>query len=115
MSGLPQPPRSLGVAGRRLFRAITRDFDLSESELSLLELACQAADDAARARADLTADGVTARGRYGQPVLHPAATAARQAEASVARILGMLNVIDPLERPARRLSTPGPKPMRRSA
>ncbi len=113
---LPQPPHSLDVAGRRLWRSVVGDFDLSESERSLLALACQAADDAARARAALTASGsVTARGRYGQPVLHPAVMVARQAEASVARILGQLHVIDSAEKPARRLSTPGPKPLRRLA
>ena len=110
----PRPPRSLDAAGRRLWRAILLEFEMSPAEVALLELACQAADDAARARSELT-NGITSTGRYGQVVLHPAVMVARQAEASVSRILGQLNVIDPIERPARRLSTPGPKPGRRLA
>jgi hypothetical protein len=111
----PRPPRTLRAAGRRLWAAILAGYELDAGELALLELACQAADDAAAARASLRDAGPVTVGRYGQPIMHPAALVARQAEASLSRILRQLNVIDRAERPIRDRSTPGPKPLRRSA
>jgi phage terminase small subunit len=109
----PRPPESLNAAGRSLWRAVLDGYDLDAGELRILELACQAADDAASARLALRSDGVVSSGRYGQTIAHPAVAIARQAEASVSRLLGQLNVIDPMIRPVRRSSTPGPKPARR--
>lgn len=109
----PRPPQTLGAAGRALWRAVLDGYDLDAGELRILELACEARDDAASARLAIVADGVVSHGRYGQPIAHPAVQMARQAEASVSRLLGQLNVIDPIIRPVRRSSTPGPKPARR--
>jgi phage terminase small subunit len=88
-------------------------YELDPGELALFELACQGVDDVAMARETIARDGVVSVGRYGQPIAHPAVAIARAAEANVARIVGQLNVIDPVIRPARRLSTPGPKPASR--
>lgn len=110
---IPKPPTTLGSAGRGLWRATLERFELDPPELRMLELACQANDDAAIARAQLREAGaVTAVGRYGQVVVHPAIGVARAAEASVSRLLGQLHVLDPIVRPPRTTSTPGRKPMR---
>ena len=106
---MTRPPATLGPAGRALYRSILERYELDPGELRLLTMACEAADDAASARAALREVGVTTTGRYGQTVMNPAVLVARQAETSVSRLLGQLNVIDPVIRP-RRLSTPGPKP-----
>jgi len=108
------PPRTLRAAGTRLWRAVLADYELDDGELELLGLACGAADDAAAARAALV-EGPLASGRYGQPIMHPAVLVARQAEASLSRILKQLNVVDRVERPLRDRSTPGPKPMQTRA
>ncbi len=110
----PKAPPSVGAAGRRLWRAVTAEFELSDTELAVLELGCQAADDAAAARAVLAESGVVAEGRYGQPIMHPAVGVARAAEASVSRLLASLNAVDPMEKPARTIHTPGPKPAHRT-
>jgi P27 family predicted phage terminase small subunit len=106
-------PASLGDAGRELWHRVTKEFELSPTERSLLGLACEAADDAAGARAAIAKHGVTTTGGRGQIVANPALSVARQAELSVARILGQLGCIDVIEKPARGPSTPGPKPQLR--
>lgn len=110
---IPKPPASLRDPGRALWRSVLDGFELDAGELHLLELACQARDDAARAREDVARDGVTVAGRYGVRQ-HPAVLIARQAEASCSRLLGQLGLVNRSDdAPARHSSTPGPKPRAR--
>jgi phage terminase small subunit len=108
---IAKPPETLDIAGQALWRAVLSMFELDPGELHLLELACEARDDAAKARIAIASDGVVVDGRYGVRV-HPAVPIARQAETNVSRLLGQINVIDRTERPARHAGTPGPKPQR---
>ena len=110
----PRPPATLGEAGRALWRAVVDGYELDAGELHLLELACQARDDAAKARESVSRDGVVVVGRYGVRQ-HPAVLIARQAEASAGRLLGQLGLINRGDDGAARHSgTPGPKPARRA-
>lgn len=109
---IPKPPTTLGSAGRALWRDTLERYELAPTELRVLGLACSAADDAADARAALRASGVIVTNRYGQPAAHAAVAIARQAEASISRLLATLHVVDPPIRAPRTSSTPGPKPKR---
>lgn len=99
----------LRKAGRALWRAVLADYALSAAELRVLDHACQAADRAAEAKAEVDRDGVTVEGRYG-PRIHPAAAVERDARAAVLRALKDLGVVDRREPGRRDDHTPGPKP-----
>lgn len=112
MTAEPRPPSSLGPDGKKLWTAVLEGYTPDAVELHVLQLACQARDDAAAARTAIKADGVTVEGLHG-PRVHPAIGIARQAETNVSRLLGQLGVVDRPSRPARDEHTPGPKPLRR--
>lgn len=99
----------LRKAGRTLWRAVLADYALSAAELRVLDAACEAADRAAEAKAEVDRDGVSVPGRYG-PRIHPAAAVERDARAAMLRALKDLGVVDRREPGRRDDHTPGPKP-----
>jgi hypothetical protein len=63
---LPEPPATLGEAGRTLWQAVLKEYDVSDcAGLVLLEQACHAADRAASLKAQIDADGEVVRTRGG--------------------------------------------------
>ena len=100
---------ALGKAGKALQAAVLADYELTEAEQAVLIQACEAADRAASAKAQVDRDGVTLEGRYG-PRIHPAAAVERDARAAVLRSLVALGVVDRRQPTVRDLHTPGPKP-----
>lgn len=66
-------PQGLGAAGRRLWRLVLRDYDLTVAELELLGQACRTADLIARLDALLAADDLVVAGSRGQPAVNPLA------------------------------------------
>jgi hypothetical protein len=84
-------PANLGTAGRKLWRSVLEDFDLSGAELVLLEAAARQADDVATLEAGLR-DGFTVQGSRGQPRLAAAVTEVRQGRLALARLLAELRL-----------------------
>ncbi|MDX6583005.1 MAG: hypothetical protein QOI10_2189 [Solirubrobacterales bacterium] len=111
------PPRGLGDAGKQLWTVIIGDiaegWELDARELVLLERACRTADELAELEAIVDREGFTTTGSKGQTVVHPAVSEARQLRLVQLRLLGQLELADPLT--SRRAATPAAARARRAA
>lgn len=94
----PQAPKTLGDAGRALWKkilaAVREEFELDERELAILELACKQQDTASALDAALETAGVVIQGSQGQPRMNPMIAELRQSRLAVARLLGELELPD---------------------
>lgn len=92
-------PEGLGAAGADLWQKIVAELEdgwrFDERELYLLQQAAHNADMIADLEAAVEADGVTATGSRGQPVVNPAITEIRQLDLAQIRLLGALELTDP--------------------
>ncbi|EKF24049.1 phage terminase, small subunit, P27 family [Mycolicibacterium hassiacum DSM 44199] len=84
-------PVTLLWGGRRLWRAVTADYELSEHETSLLLQACRTVDLLDQLQARLDADGPIVESPHGLKA-HPAATELRQQRITLARLLAALGL-----------------------
>jgi hypothetical protein len=64
-------PQSLDAAGTRLWREVTRYYDLAPHELELLRQACRVVDVLARIDVTLMDSELVVEGHAGQPRAHP--------------------------------------------
>jgi hypothetical protein len=67
----PRAPESLDAAGRRLWRSVLADYELSAAEVETLGQACRVADVLARIDAELMDSDLVVEGHHGQPRSHP--------------------------------------------
>ena len=87
-SSTPEPaPEDTGPAGRRLWDAISREFELVEHELVLLRQAVRVADTCADLQALLDRDGLMLGER-----IHPASVELRQQRLLLGRLIVALRV-----------------------
>ena len=84
-------PRGLATAGRRLWGAVTSDYELESHELLLLENSCRTADLIAELQARIDADGAVLPLESGGKT-HPAVAEIRQQRITLARLLVALRV-----------------------
>lgn len=90
----PAPPRSLGLAGKRLWRTVTGEWQLEAGaeELELLRHACDAQDQCNKAQKALDdAGSLTFIDRFGQPHERPEVRIIRQSRAAVAQLLKQIS------------------------
>lgn len=90
----PRAPAGLRRRGRPFWRRVVADFDLSTSELMLLEEACRTLDDLDALREAATHRGRDSRRAAGQPRAHPALVELRQQRVALGRILSQLALPD---------------------
>jgi hypothetical protein len=84
----PEPaPEGIGPAGRRLWEAISREYELAEHELVLLRQAVRVADTCTDLQAMLDRDGLLVRNR-----IHPASVELRQQRLLLGRLIVALRV-----------------------
>ena len=88
----PRPPAGLGPEGRRLWRAVTTDFDLDQHELTLLREVARTADACTDLQAVVDAEGRMVTDHLGNSRVHPAAVELRQTRILFARLLSCLRV-----------------------
>ena len=88
---MTRTPTGLKGPGKRLWAAVTGEFDLAEHELAQLEETCRIRDRSAQLRAQIDADGVMLASSQGSR-LHPAIAEARQQQLALARLLATLAV-----------------------
>lgn len=84
-------PSGLGAAGKRLWDAVTQEFDLAEQELALLEQAARTRDVIATLDGVVKRDGPLSASSQGVRI-HPAIAEARQQRLALARLLATLDV-----------------------
>lgn len=113
----PKPPKSLGAAGKRLWRAIIGDlepdWELDRRERHLLERACRTEDEMRLLEAAVDKEGPTSTGSKGQIVVHPGILEGRQLKLAQLRLLSSLDLEDPAN--GRVGATPASKRARRAA
>ena len=110
----PRPPKGLGPAGRKLWKAIVSDWEPRPDELAVLESACFEADIIRRLQDEMVDSPLTAKGSMGQLVEHPVSVALRQHRATQAQLLKQLQIPDQDEDEAEETTTFRRKPMSRS-
>jgi hypothetical protein len=86
-----KPPDGLRAPGRRLWDAITGDYDLDEHELVLLREAARTVDLCEELETDLRRDGATIESPQGKKA-HPAAVEVRQQRIALARLMAALRM-----------------------
>ncbi|ORV07918.1 P27 family phage terminase small subunit [Mycobacterium celatum] len=84
-------PRGLRAAGKRLWRSVTRDFDLDDHEAMLLREACRTVDQLDDLQAEVDANGAVVESSQGVRV-HPAVVEARQQRLVLAKIMSALGL-----------------------
>lgn len=85
------PPIDLRDPGRRLWKAITADYDLDEHEMALLVEATRTVDLLDELEKRIRLDGAVIQSPQGLKA-HPAAVEARQQRIALARILAALRM-----------------------
>jgi len=90
---VPRPPSHLRKAGKTLWRAVCGDWHLEADgdDIVILALACEAADRASQASAELKAHGsLTTHDRFGVVRPHPLVEVERQARAQAAQLVAQI-------------------------
>jgi P27 family predicted phage terminase small subunit len=88
----PQPPSHLSPSARQWWKTTIDRYVLEEHHLRLLQLACEAWDEAQKARAQLECEGLTVPGREGGIRPHPCVAIERDARLAVARLVRELDL-----------------------
>ncbi len=89
------PPKGSKTAGRRLWKSVTDDYDLSGAELEILRSAVRVADALDDLAAIVVLEGVIEPGVVGRA--HPALVEHRQQSIALARLLSALRLPDSAE------------------
>jgi hypothetical protein len=114
MSRLPAPPPGSGVAGKRHWRALNEDYELSGADLEVARDIVTIADQI-EALKPMMALGAFVKGSDGQPRANPALVQYRHLVMLKARLLAAIRVIgdtaeDEHDRPQRRVGFKGTYP-----
>jgi len=88
----PRPPAHLSSSARQWWETTVDRYALEEHDLRLLQLACEAWDEAQAARAQLEREGLTVPGREGGLRPHPCVGIERDARLAVARLVRELDL-----------------------
>src|SRR5574337_988848 len=90
-----KPPAHLSASSKRLWSALTRDFELDDAAgQSLLVAACEAYDRAQQAREVIAREGMFTLDRFEQPKPHPAIAVERDSRDAFVRAMRALK-LDP--------------------
>jgi hypothetical protein len=90
----PPPPKGLELAGRRLWKQVTKVYKLRVDEFVLLESACKTVDLIADLEAAMTGQPLTTVGSMGQEREHPLLSEMRMQRTYLNRTLAQLKLPD---------------------
>lgn len=93
-AGPPEPPKTLGPAGRALWIDIRRDWDLRPDEERMLLAACSTADELARMEEALASADPVVSGSKGQDRAHPLIAEVRAHRLALRAFLDSLGITD---------------------
>ena len=101
---LPPAPPGTGTAGRRLWRGVLADFDLTGAESEILRECVRVTDMIDRLEQEAAAGPLTITDKRGEAKTAPAIVETRQQRALLARLVASLRLpdLDTGERPQRR-------------
>jgi P27 family predicted phage terminase small subunit len=88
----PKPPAHLSPSAQQWWQTTVETYVLEEHHLRLLQLACEAWDEAQAARERLQAEGLTVPGRAGAIRPHPCVAIERDSRLAVGRLLRELDL-----------------------
>ena len=90
---IPKPPKHLDREGKKMWRGIHRDYEITEChDLNILAEACCCKDMIYKARQESTKAGPFYKDRFGQPREHPSLKTERDYMILLARLLRELNL-----------------------
>ena len=89
---LPQPPAHLSVSAVQWWMTTVETYVLQEHHLRLLQLCCEAWDEAQKAREQLMREGLTVTSKDGGVRAHPCIAIERDARTAVARLVRELDL-----------------------
>jgi P27 family predicted phage terminase small subunit len=92
IADLPQPPAHLSPSAAEWWRSTCEMYVLQEHHLRLLQLACEAWDEAQKARQQLAEEGLTVPGRKSGIRPHPCIAIEHSARLTVARLIRELDL-----------------------
>jgi phage terminase small subunit len=96
MKGIPKPPKILGSEGRKLWRGVLKEYEISEChDLKRLAEAAHCCDRIDEARKEIDIQGPYFVDRFGQPKPHPAFAVEKDNKILLCRILRELNLDTP--------------------
>lgn len=93
MSRAPRPPAAAREAGRRLWRAVLGEYELTGADLEVLRQAVLVADELAALETMVRASGPLIRDRDGLPVPNPASVQHRLLSITYGRLLACIQVV----------------------
>jgi hypothetical protein len=96
---IPRSPAGLGSRGRRLWKSVVGDFDLSEGESALLLEACRCLDGIEALSQAVAAEPMTTTGSRDQEVVNPLRPELRSERLLLAKLLAQLDVPMPADGP----------------
>jgi phage terminase small subunit len=102
---VPQPPTHLSPSAAQWWTITVEAYVLQEHHLRLLQLACEAWDEAQKAREQLAREGLTVPGREGGLRPHPCIAIEHGARLTVARLVRELD-LDAEPPPSDRMGPP---------
>lgn len=88
------PSRILAARGKALWVSLQDTFEFDVQETALLLEACRTLDTIDALSVAIVRDGLMLQGSTGQPVLNGAVAELRQQQASYARLVAQLNLVD---------------------
>ncbi|RTL03903.1 MAG: hypothetical protein EKK62_17355 [Acidimicrobiia bacterium] len=101
----PESPTDLGEKAARFWSDTVATYELSASELLILEDACREVDVVDKLEAEMRTNDLLVEGSMGQPVANPLLGELRQHRALMARLLKQLDLSADDEEPAKSRST----------
>jgi len=102
---LPRPPKALGKRGKAYWKTVCERFDLDQTDLELLAVACSLLDQQDEAQQAIRRDGAFIEDRFGKPKEHPAAATERAAVAGFVKCVRELGLTADVPEESR-----GPRP-----
>ena len=88
----PRSPAGLGPRGKRLWKAISADFELGTTETEVLTLACRTFDRITALEEELKDAPATVEGSQGQPRPHPLAAELRAEVLLAGKLITQLGI-----------------------
>lgn len=92
--GLQAVPPELQATGRELWLTTLNEWDLAESDLALLRVACQQADRIAECQEIIATDGILVTDPSGRQRAHPLLSIEKEAANTLMRAWRMLDLND---------------------